>query len=145
MHDRFDRKFARLERDGYRFVANPARERLMARNAAKLLLGQMVKNIQERELRGINQTETKILLKSLASQQQDNITNMKAEKLYTELLVEANAQLGLLALPESVFGHYRELIRTTQYEAMKEFEFDGKDPRVALKQAKISQESKGQR
>ena len=85
----------------------------MARNAAKLLLGQMVKNIQERELRGINQTETKILLKSLGSQQQDNITNMKAEKLYTELLVEANAQLGLLALPESVFGHYRELIRTT--------------------------------
>lgn len=45
MHDRFDRKFARLEKDGYRFVANPARERLMARNAAKLLLSQMVKNV----------------------------------------------------------------------------------------------------
>ena len=62
---------------------------------------------------------------------------MKAGKLYTELLVEANAQLGLLALPESVFGNYRELIRTTQYEAMKKYDFDGKDPRVALKQEKI--------
>ena len=67
MHDRFDRKIARLEKDGYRFVANPARERLMARNGAKLLLSQVIKNIQDRELRGIDQTETKILLKSLGN------------------------------------------------------------------------------
>lgn len=37
----------------------------MALNAAKLLLNQMMKNISERELKGIDQTETKILLKNL--------------------------------------------------------------------------------
>jgi len=39
----------------------------MARNVAILLLTQMVKNIKEREERGIDQTETKVLLKGLGS------------------------------------------------------------------------------
>lgn len=42
MHDRFDIKFKRLETEGYRFVANPERERLIARNAARMLLAKMV-------------------------------------------------------------------------------------------------------
>jgi len=45
MHERFDKKFARLEKQGYRYVANPVREKLMAKQAAILLLTQMVKNI----------------------------------------------------------------------------------------------------
>jgi len=49
--------------------------------------------------------------------------------------------LGLLALPESVFGNYRELIRITQYEEMKKVDFGGNDPRLALKMEKISREN----
>lgn len=59
--------------------------------------------------------------------------------------MEANAQLGLVTLPESIFGHYRELIRITQYEAMKKIDFDGKDPRVALKMEKISSDTQNRR
>jgi hypothetical protein len=41
MHKRFDLKFKRLEKHGYRFVANPERERLMAKNAGLMLLAQI--------------------------------------------------------------------------------------------------------
>jgi hypothetical protein len=37
MHKRFDLKLNRLERQGYRFIANPEREKLMAKNAALML------------------------------------------------------------------------------------------------------------
>jgi hypothetical protein len=60
-------------------------------------------------------------------------------------MVEANAQLGLLALPESIFGNYRELIRMTQYEEMKRIDFGGKDPRLSLKLEKISRENQSER
>lgn len=53
----------------------------------------MIKNIADREAKGINQNETKILLEALANTNSasDNITLKKAEKLYKELLIEANA------------------------------------------------------
>jgi hypothetical protein len=54
MHDRVDLKFKRLEQEGYRFVANPERERLMAINSAKMLVAKMCQNIAEREAKGIN-------------------------------------------------------------------------------------------
>ena len=60
-------------------------------------------------------------------------------------MVEANAQLGLLTLPDSIFGNYRELIRITQYEEMKKVDFGGNDPRLALKMDKISQENQRSR
>jgi len=86
MHKRFDLKFKRLDSQGYRFVANPERERLMAKNAGLMLLAQIQKNISERELRGIDQSEVKVLLKSLISKDneftQNNITKLKAQKLY---------------------------------------------------------------
>lgn len=113
MHDRVDLKFKRLEQDGYRFVANPERERLMAKNTAKMLIHKMCANIAERESNGVNQSETKILLLALANSNEnsDNITLKRAEKLYKELLIEANAQLGLLQLPEALFGKYKSLIK----------------------------------
>jgi len=43
----------------------------------------------------------------------DNVSLKKAKRLYKELLMEANAQLGLVQLPEDIFGKYKELIRIT--------------------------------
>ena len=65
--------------------------------------------------------------------------NVKKEelKLYQELLVEANAQLQLVQLPEEVFGKYEGLIRQTQYKALKENIYDGEDPRKAIKRLEI--------
>jgi hypothetical protein len=57
----------------------------------------------------------------------------KAEKLYKELLMEANAQLGLVQLPENLFGRYKSLIKQVQYAEMQKIDFAGKDPRVELK------------
>jgi len=58
----------------------------MAKNAGLMLLAQIQKNISERELRGIDQSEVKVLLKSLISKDneftQNNITKLKAQKLY---------------------------------------------------------------
>jgi len=54
MHNRVDLKFKRLEQEGYRFVANPERERLMAINSAKMLVAKMCQNIAEREAKGLN-------------------------------------------------------------------------------------------
>ena len=53
--------------------------------------------------------------------------------MFTELMVEANAQLQLITLPKSKFGKYKELIRHTQYESMKKHWFGGDDPRLELK------------
>lgn len=86
-----------------------------------------------------------MLAKSNKDDPLDNITLKRAEKLYKELLVEANAQLGLMQLPEDIFGRYKQLIRITQYEEMKRVDFDGKDPRVELKREKIALENKNER
>ena len=54
----------------------------MAKNAGLMLLAQIQKNINERELKGIDQTEVKVLLKSLIAKDneftQNNITKLKA-------------------------------------------------------------------
>ncbi len=52
MHKRIDKKFNYL--DGYRFVANPGRERLIAVQSAKMLLTKMLENIDERERNGVD-------------------------------------------------------------------------------------------
>ena len=51
--------------------------------------------------------------------------------LYRELVVEANTQLGYFTMPEELFGKYREIIKMTTYDALKEIE--GEDPRKAYK------------
>ena len=147
MQTRLDLKLARLKKDGYRFVNNPQREKLIAEKGSQMLLTQIMLNIKEREAQGISQEETKLLLKKLAteSDQEDNVTLKKAERLYKELLIEANAQLGLVQLPEDIFGKYRELIRVTQFEAMRKIDFDGKDPRVELKRMRIQAKNKVER
>lgn len=79
--------------DSYRFIANPGRERLIAVQTAKMLLTKMFQNIEERERNGIDQKATRIMLQTLAAKNTDesNIMVKKAEKIYKELLVEANA------------------------------------------------------
>ena len=37
----------------------------------------------------------------------------QAFDLYRELVMEANAELGLLKFPESTYGEYKELIKAT--------------------------------
>ena len=115
----------------------------MAINSAKMLVAKMCQNIAEREAKGINQSETRILLQALAdaNKSTDNITLKRAEKLYKELLMEANAQLGLLQLPEAIFGKYTNLIKQIQFQEMRDKVFDGKDPRVELKRLQIQSEN----
>ena len=68
MQTRLDLKLARLKKDGYRFVNNPQREKLIAEKGSQMLLTQIMLNIKEREAQGISQEETKILLKKLATE-----------------------------------------------------------------------------
>lgn len=42
-------------------------------------------------------------------------------RLYNELLVEANTQLGLLKFPESFRENFSEIIKTVSYNELKEF------------------------
>lgn len=39
----------------------------------------------------------------------------EAMHLYRELMIEANTQLQLFALPEEIFGKYKEIIKSTAY------------------------------
>ena len=76
----------------------------------------MERNIIEREKKGIKQDETRTLLASILKAQENQTgdqISVRALKLYTELMVEVNAQLQLFKLPEATFGKYRELIRRT--------------------------------
>lgn len=134
---RIDKKIARQ----YRFITNPIREQLTIAHSSFLLLKQMVKNIQDREAKGIDQTETWEALKSLTleSNKDNKDVNIPAStlNLYQQLLVEANAQLGLYQLPEEDFGKHEPLIRLTQYETMKKYIFDGEDPKKSLKRLEI--------
>jgi hypothetical protein len=41
-------------------------------------------------------------------------------------MVEANAQLGFVKLPEKLFGKYKNLVKLTHYEEMKKIL--GEDP-----------------
>lgn len=40
-------------------------------------------------------------------------------KLFSELLIEANAQLGHVKLPKKLFGKYENLIKLTHYEQFR--------------------------
>ena len=83
-------------------------------------------------------------MKSIGKAKQDggeNHVSVKAINLFTELMVEANAQLQLITLPESTYGKYKELIKLTQYETIKQHWFGGEDPRLEFKREKIMAET----
>jgi hypothetical protein len=61
-------------------------------------------------------------------------------QLYRELIVEANTQLGFFSMPDELFGKYKEIIKMTSYESMKEA--IGEDPRKAYKRMFIEQQNK---
>ena len=63
----------------------------------------------------------------------------QAFELQRELIMEANAQLGLLKFPESSYGEYKELIKATIYKMFKEDVYGGQEPRLAQKIEKIQQ------
>lgn len=60
-------------------------------------------------------------------------------QLYRELMVEANTQLGLFTLPESMFAKYKEIIKITSYETMKQAL--GEDPRKFYKREHVLNEN----
>jgi hypothetical protein len=57
--------------------------------------------------------------------------------MFVELLMEANAQTGILKLPESAFGKHREIMKTALFRSMRE-EAGGDDPRIESKRKEIS-------
>ena len=86
--------------------------------------------------------ETKILLRSLIpnGKKEQNVT-AKALLLYKQLMIEANAQLGLFVLPEETFAKYESLMRVTLYEQMRKDYFGGEDPRKAIRRSEIQTET----
>ena len=64
-------------------------------------------------------------------------------QLYRELMIEANTQLGYVQLPEEIFGNYKELMKVTAYDAMKQVL--GEDPRKHYKREIINRENQSMR
>lgn len=56
-------------------------------------------------------------------------------QLYRELVVEANTQLGYFTMPEKMFGKFKEIIKMTAYDNLKET--IGEDPRLAYKREQV--------
>lgn len=88
----------------------------------KLLLSQISLNIIKKEKEGKDMGIIKHELKKLFSgnRSKENL------KLYSELLVEANTQLGLIKFPESYKENFSEIIKTVSYNELKNF--IGEDP-----------------
>ena len=64
-------------------------------------------------------------------------------QLYRELIVEANTQLGYLTMPEELFAKYKEIVKITTYEGLKQVL--GEDPRKYYNREKISNENQEKR
>ena len=118
------------------------------------LVRQVFANIEAREAKGIDQKAARrIMEKALEINQKDprlEASNNTGEgmgkapttpiqpaelRLYQKLMVEANAQLGLLKLPKELFGEYENLIKVTHYERFKELL--GEDPILHEKKERI--------
>ena len=86
--------------------------------------------------------ETRILLRSLTETSEnkgaeEDSVSIKALNLYKRLMIQANTQLGLFALPEETFGKYETLMRATLYEQMKKNTFDGEDPKKVYRRLDV--------
>ena len=81
-----------------------------------------------------------VLDKMLDFKEYDNGEEVKMRpeeiKLYRQLMVEANSQLGLVKLPREAFGEFENLIKLTQYNQFKEML--GEDPILNHKKQLIS-------
>lgn len=69
---------------------------------------------------------TKIELKKLFS----GIRSKENLRMYNELLVEANTQLGLIKLPESFGKNFTEIIKSVSYKELKDL--IGEDPMTVI-------------
>lgn len=142
---RIDKKVQRQ----YRFVTNPKKELMMHDQALNQLILQIMHNIDDRERRGVDQSQTKNFLTKLAigyqkEDQKGNFVPAGAFKILRELFVEANSQLKLFRLPEDVYGKYESLIRITMYDQMKKTNFGGEDPRLAIKKERALAETQAE-
>ena len=81
-----------------------------------------------------------VLDKMLDFKENDNGEEVKMRpeeiKLYRQLMVEANSQLGLVKLPREAFCEFEYLIKLTQYNQFKEML--GEDPILNHKKQLIS-------
>ena len=120
-----------------------------------MLWQQVEKNITDREERGIDQRETRRMLKSLDNHVKVNMKAGREDKTplqdkskidahLRELFVEANAQLGLMKLPERVFGRYKPLMKAAIFENLKK-KYGGADPRIEHRKAEISNKNQQDR
>ncbi len=124
----------------YRFVANPVREAQQLMYIFNTLLEQVERNIQRREKEGIDQTQTRVLLKQLLQEGGETPENLQ---LYRELVIEANTQLGLITMPEEFFSKYKEIIKITSYDELKKV--IGEDPRRAHKRYLVQKDNEHRR
>ncbi|CDW83616.1 UNKNOWN [Stylonychia lemnae] len=128
---RFDLKIER----GYSFIISPEREYKNLLMMFQVMLDKMEQNIMKRQNDGINQEGTIFAINQLLKGQEtaDNI------RLFRELMVEANTQLGFFQLPETLFGKYKEIIKVTAYHQMKDNL--GEDPRKLYKRLEIQRQN----
>jgi hypothetical protein len=64
-------------------------------------------------------------------------------QLYRELVVEANTQLGYFTMPDEIFGKYKEIVKMTTYDSLKEQL--GEDPRKHYKRQQVLLENESNR
>jgi len=55
--------------------------------------------------------------------------------------MEANAQLGLVKLPEKAFGQYKNMIKRVLYDQLKEGKYGGDEPRIEARKEEINKEN----
>ena len=102
-----DEEIEELEKNNsYYFVTDKYNRDREIEIAEKILLSQICINIREKQLKGINMNVTKNVLRKYTM----GLKTKETIELYNELLVEANAQLGLLRLDNS-FRKYEDKIK----------------------------------
>lgn len=96
----------------------------------QLLMMQIGLNLKKKEMKG----ESVGILRDHLSNYLNGLRTVQNVKIFEELLVEANAQLKLLKLPEK-FKKYENLLKTVLYRELHEFL--GEDPDKVFEDAMI--------
>lgn len=126
----------------YRFLVNPVREMQQLKFLFERIFNQIEANIAKREAQGIDQTQSRVLLSQLLKGNESYATPENLQ-LYRELVVEANTQLGYFTMPEEIFGKYKEIVKMTTYDSLKDQL--GEDPRKHYKRQQVLLENESNR
>jgi hypothetical protein len=112
MNNDYNEELEKLEKNNkFYFVTDKYTKTKELKYIEGLLFNQIVLNIRNRELKGINQNSIKVILHKYLS----GVRTKETIDVYNELLVEANTQLQLLRLDES-YRQYEYKVR----EVLKE-------------------------